>query len=224
MNIFCAISESGPNAKYYTKGNYTKFREGPSKKQILASNLMVFFCEAVSCLIQKVFKWFPLYMGGLSLWYQKFLKFSYTVNSPQWLLENHPLCSSLTLFPVMTHIPKDLDFHKDSWDLRDYHQEKRSLPVFKNQQTKWKDNRYPLLFFVLTRVIGAFLTQGLKHWIYPFKQSKVDTTNKRTFWKSTSGHGNWVQQPQEEAHCCGWMFLVQWSAVKWLTVLAFKWS
>lgn len=32
-SIFFAISELGPKTTYYTKGNYTEYKEEPSKKQ-----------------------------------------------------------------------------------------------------------------------------------------------------------------------------------------------
>lgn len=133
-------------------------------------------------------------MGGWSQWYWKFLQFNYTVNSPQWLFGKSPSVLPFCFISV-SGIPKDLDFHKDSWNLRCYHKENWSIPVFKNHQTKQKNNRYLFFFFFdLSRILGALLAQRLKCGIYPFKQSKADTTNKRTFCKSASGHA-WQLSP-----------------------------
>lgn len=33
MDIFCAISELGPEDKYYTKENYPEYNKEPAKKQ-----------------------------------------------------------------------------------------------------------------------------------------------------------------------------------------------
>lgn len=65
------------------------------------------------------------------------LKFSYTINSPQCLVEKHPLCSYFIYITAGDNsgIPKNLDFHKDAlW----VSEENSSVSVFKKPTNKMR--------------------------------------------------------------------------------------
>lgn len=95
-----------------------------------------------------------------------------------------------------------------------------SILVFKNQQIKWKQISISLLCFQQSNRCFARSRAECTHWSSP-------RLTLLTRGHPEKARGTWPRSPaarEEQERVAVAVFLVHWSAGRWLTVLAFKWS